>query len=118
MLVAWRFKLFNYYSSSSSCSFILGQNGELEDFSARSQLEVTKNVIEPMASDALRTIGVAYKDFVYKKTHPNEVEIDGGVNWDDESSIQMGLTAIAILGIEDPVCHKITYILFPTTYHL
>jgi magnesium-transporting ATPase (P-type) len=93
-----------YYSSS--CSFILGQNGELEDFPAQAQLEVIKNVIEPMASESLRTIGLAYKDFVYKKTHPNEVEIGVGssINWDDEDAIQMGLTAIAIVGIEDPVC--------------
>lgn len=53
-----------------------------------------KKVIEPMASEGLRTICLAYKDFP---------AADGEPDWDDEAQIITGLTCIAIVGIEDPV---------------
>ena len=34
---------------------------------------------------------------------PNDVQINGEVDFDDEDNIVSGLTAIAITGIEDPV---------------
>ena len=52
-----------------------------------------KSVVEPMASDALRTLCIAYKDF------PAEMEPD----WEDEVGLVSQLTCIAVTGIEDPV---------------
>ncbi|KAL6739365.1 hypothetical protein Aduo_012833 [Ancylostoma duodenale] len=89
----------------SRCSFILGQDGALQPFDASNVAELTKDVIEPMASDGLRTIGLAYKDMVPagSKKEDNEVEYTGEIDWDDEETIRNGMTAIAIMGIQDPV---------------
>lgn len=46
-----------------------------------------------MASDGLRTICVAYRDF----------SGDPEPNWEDENNILSDLTAICVVGIEDPV---------------
>lgn len=50
------------------------------------------NVIEPMASEGLRTICIAYRDFD-----------DAEPSWDNENEILTELTCIAVVGIEDPV---------------
>lgn len=56
-----------------------------------------------MACDGLRTIAVAYKDFVPHKAEENEVLSEGDPNWDDEDNIVKDLTCVCIVGIEDPV---------------
>lgn len=53
-----------------------------------------KNVIEPMASDGLRTICLAYRDFPVAEGEPD---------WDNEAHVLSRLTCIAVVGIEDPV---------------
>lgn len=57
-----------------------------------------------MASHALRTIGLAYRDFL---TDPSE---DGSASialvepkWEDEEEIINQLTFLGIVGIQDPV---------------
>ncbi|TMS39882.1 hypothetical protein L596_006341 [Steinernema carpocapsae] len=87
----------------SRCSYILSSGGELKSFSEAERDFMTKDVIEPMASDGLRTIGLAYKDFVPENAADNEVLMNGEINWDDEETIRDGMTAIAIVGIQDPV---------------
>lgn len=67
--------------------------GEPRLFRPRDKDEMVKKVIEPMASDGLRTICVGYRDF------PGDPE----PNWDDENTILNDLTAICVVGIEDPV---------------
>lgn len=46
------------------CTHILDCKGEVIPFTTEDQDKVVKTVIEPMASDGLRTICIAYKDFV------------------------------------------------------
>lgn len=53
---------------------------------------LTRDVIEKMANNGLRTICIAYK-------HLGKEILD----WDDETKIINDLTCIAIVGIEDPV---------------
>lgn len=55
---------------------------------------MVKKVIEPMASEGLRTICLAYRDFS---------AADGEPDWDSENDILTGLTCICVVGIEDPV---------------
>jgi P-type Ca2+ transporter type 2B len=55
------------------CKFVLGAGGRLQTFGEAKQAETVRQVIEPMASDGLRTIAIAYKDFVLQKEQPNEV---------------------------------------------
>uniref|UniRef100_A0A915DAQ6 Calcium-transporting ATPase n=1 Tax=Ditylenchus dipsaci TaxID=166011 RepID=A0A915DAQ6_9BILA len=87
----------------SRCKYMLGSGGKVLPFGEHDFSDMTRNVIEPMASDGLRTIGLAYKDFVPHDAAENEVLIDGDIHWDDEESIREGMTMIALIGIQDPV---------------
>uniref|UniRef100_A0A3B5R7M8 Calcium-transporting ATPase n=1 Tax=Xiphophorus maculatus TaxID=8083 RepID=A0A3B5R7M8_XIPMA len=90
---------FRMYSKGASeivlkkCSHILNEVGEARVFRPRDKDEMVKKVIEPMACDGLRTICVAYRDFAS----------DPEPKWDDENNILTDLTAICVVGIEDPV---------------
>ena len=75
------------------CKTILNRNGEIVPFSNVDYDRLVQTVIEPMACDGLRTICVAYRDFL-----PSALP-----NWDDEASVVDQLTCICICGIEDPV---------------
>ncbi|XP_053282976.1 plasma membrane calcium-transporting ATPase 1 isoform X1 [Pleuronectes platessa] len=76
------------------CCKILMGSGEANDLKSRDRDHLIKNVIEPMASEGLRTICLAYRDFP---------TADGEPDWDNEVQILTGLTCIAVVGIEDPV---------------
>ena len=88
------------------CMFIYGKDGTLLRFPKEEQDKLIKNVIEPMACDGLRTICIAYKDYVRRRTgnvQANEIQMDGEPDWEDEDTIISRLTCLAIIGIEDPV---------------
>lgn len=74
------------------------------------QDRLVQQVIEPMACDGLRTISVAYRDFVPGKAAVNEVHIDGEPNWEDEEYITTNLTCLCVVGIEDPVRPEVSNI--------
>ncbi|XP_045892342.1 plasma membrane calcium-transporting ATPase 1-like [Micropterus dolomieu] len=76
------------------CSKILMASGEAKAFKPQDRDNLVKKVVEPMASEGLRTICLAYKDFP---------ATDGEPEWDNEAHILSGLTCIAVVGIEDPV---------------
>ena len=78
----------------SRCCKILMVNGETKAFKPRDRDDLVKKVVEPMASEGLRTICLAYRDFPASEGEPN---------WDNEGHILTGLTCIAVVGIEDPV---------------
>ena len=46
------------------CNFIIGSNGIVKKFPLHDREDVVANIIEPMACDGLRTICLAYKEFV------------------------------------------------------
>jgi len=87
------------------CAFIYGADGRLEKFTREHQDRLVRDVIEPMACDGLRTIAIAYRDFVTGpgKAEINQVRCDSEPNWDDEDNIINNLTCLCIVGIEDPV---------------
>ncbi|XP_049796998.1 plasma membrane calcium-transporting ATPase 3-like [Schistocerca nitens] len=87
----------------NKCSFIYGRNGKLDVFTHEMQQNVIRLIIEPMARDGLRTIALAYKDFVRTSAAKNDVYIDSEPNWDDEDYIVSDLTCLCIVGIQDPV---------------
>ncbi|CAF0836714.1 unnamed protein product [Adineta steineri] len=76
----------------TKCTSILGENHQVKQLTEEDKTRITKDLIEKMASNALRTICIAYKD-LGKETQ----------NWDDEEKMINNLTCIAIVGIEDPV---------------
>ena len=95
------------------CMFIHGKGGKIERFTKEDQERMVKEVIEPMACDGLRTISVAFKDFVKRKPRSsNEVQIETEPNWEDEDFIISRLTCLCILGIEDPVRPEVSFISF------
>uniref|UniRef100_A0A914CSM5 Calcium-transporting ATPase n=1 Tax=Acrobeloides nanus TaxID=290746 RepID=A0A914CSM5_9BILA len=83
-------------------NFILGVKGP-KRLNAEQRDDITKNVIEKMAAAGLRTIGLAYKDFITDHPAENEVPCQENVDWDNEQILREGLTMIAIVGIQDPV---------------
>ncbi len=88
----------------SKCSYILTDGGRVEKFSGAAQDRMVKDVIEPMARDGLRTISIAYKDFVPGAvSEPNQVRADAEPDWDNEAKIISNMTSVCIVGIEDPV---------------
>uniref|UniRef100_A0A1B6DUL5 Calcium-transporting ATPase n=1 Tax=Clastoptera arizonana TaxID=38151 RepID=A0A1B6DUL5_9HEMI len=100
------FRLFTKGASEivlKKCAFIYGRDGNLEKFTREMQDRLVRNVIEPMACDGLRTISIAYRDFVPGKAEINQVHIDSEPNWEDEEYIVNNLTGICVVGIEDPV---------------
>lgn len=80
--------------SPARCSKILTAIGEAKVFRPRDRDDMVKKVIEPMASEGLRTICLAYRDFPVSEGEPD---------WDNENDILTGLTCLSVVGIEDPV---------------
>ncbi|KAF5288510.1 hypothetical protein FQR65_LT12015 [Abscondita terminalis] len=100
------FRLFTKGASEmilNKCAFIYGHDGRLEKFTRDMQERLLRQVIEPMACDGLRTISIAFRDFVPGKAEINQVHIDNEPNWDDEANIVTNLTCLCVVGIEDPV---------------
>ena len=87
----------------SKCSFMLGDGGRLDKFTRQARDRCIRDVIEPMARDGLRTISIAYRDFVMGKAEPNQVKVDAEPNWEEEEKIVDNMTCICVTGIEDPV---------------
>ncbi|KAK4470598.1 hypothetical protein MN116_006138 [Schistosoma mekongi] len=89
------------------CSFILDANGEPKPFTKAQQDNLVRDVIEQMAGDGLRTIGIAYKSYIDPAVglFPNEVPLNRGQipDFDDEDAVVSDLTCIGVVGIEDPV---------------
>ncbi|XP_060135679.1 plasma membrane calcium-transporting ATPase 1 isoform X4 [Zootoca vivipara] len=95
------FRIFSKGASEivlKKCFKILSANGEPKVFRPRDRDDIVKTVIEPMASEGLRTICLAFRDFPAGEPEPE---------WDNENDIVTGLTCIAIVGIEDPVRHEV-----------
>ncbi|XP_030634661.1 plasma membrane calcium-transporting ATPase 1 [Chanos chanos] len=91
------FRMFSKGASEillKKCYKILTASGESKVFRPRDRDDMVKKVIEPMASEGLRTICLAYRDFPAS---------DGEPDWDNESDILTSLTCICVVGIEDPV---------------
>ncbi|XP_042229186.1 plasma membrane calcium-transporting ATPase 3-like isoform X2 [Homarus americanus] len=88
---------------AKKCTFILNEKGEVEKLSIEDQKRLERDVINPMASDGLRTIGIAYRDFVPFDANMNQTEISQAPQWEEEDTVVSNLTLLAIVGVEDPV---------------
>ncbi|KAJ8381618.1 hypothetical protein SKAU_G00023960 [Synaphobranchus kaupii] len=76
------------------CCKLLTADGGTIVFRPRDRDDMVKKVIEPMASEGLRTICLAYRDFP---------ACEGEPDWDSENDILTSLTCVCVVGIEDPV---------------
>uniref|UniRef100_A0A914C5X9 Calcium-transporting ATPase n=1 Tax=Acrobeloides nanus TaxID=290746 RepID=A0A914C5X9_9BILA len=88
---------------TKKCKYFMGKDGQLKRFTQKDQDRLVREVIEPMASDGLRTICIAYKDYVTSNPAENEITYAGEIDWDNEDAVVNDLTAVAIFGIQDPV---------------
>jgi len=89
---------------TKKCAFIMDMEGQPKSFSSADASKLVSSVIEPMAMDGLRTIGIAYKDFVIGDgAGMNDVAVNGEPDWEDEDYIFKDMTLIGVAGIEDPV---------------
>lgn len=86
------------------CKFIWNSKDEPEFLTEIDLQKLIKDVVDPMTSNGLRTICLAYRDFVPQDARINQTEFSSEINWDDdEDAIAANLTAIAIIGLQDPV---------------
>ncbi|TNN15114.1 Plasma membrane calcium-transporting ATPase 2 isoform 1, partial [Schistosoma japonicum] len=87
------------------CSWMMDEQSRPRPFSVQDQEHLTEAVIEPMAGEGLRTIGIAYKKITAatNSRNPNDMIVQSEPNWDDEEHLLEGLTLLGIIGIEDPV---------------
>lgn len=88
------------------CSFIYGQKGVLKKFTDNMRKRMLSKVVEYLASTGLRTVCLAYRDFVFKQTEENQKHITEKIDWDleeEEELVVKDLTALCVFGIEDPV---------------
>ncbi|XP_045126514.1 plasma membrane calcium-transporting ATPase 4-like [Portunus trituberculatus] len=100
------FRLFTKGASEMvvrKCGYVLNEKGDAEKLSEEDQRELELDIIEKLASDGLRTIGLAYRDFVPFDASVNQTSITEEPDWDKEEEIVTSLTLIAVVGVEDPV---------------
>nr|XP_015903633.1 plasma membrane calcium-transporting ATPase 2 isoform X4 [Parasteatoda tepidariorum] len=100
------FRVFNKGASEmvlQKCVHIFGKDGRIDRFSKEERDRLIKTVIEPMASDGLRTIAIAYKDYLFSPNANNQIQIMSEPDWEEENMIVSELTCLCIVGIEDPV---------------
>jgi len=94
---------------TKKCSFIFGEGNRLENFTVAQQDNLVRTCIEPMAKDGLRTISLAYRDFVPGKAEKNQVHFDTEPNFDQmgEDQVIANMTLFCVVGIEDPVREEV-----------
>lgn len=94
----------------NKCNFIYGRGGVLKKFSDSMRERLLKNVVEPLACSGLRTICLAYCDFVFKQIEKNQIIITEEIDWDEEEEeekVVTNLTCLCVVGIEDPVRNEV-----------
>ncbi|CAB3406529.1 unnamed protein product [Caenorhabditis bovis] len=92
----------------SKCTYLLGSGGKPHPLTSDRLKEITSTIIHEMANSGLRTICIAYKDYVRTSARePTKTEIAFGeeseIDWDDEEAMYNNFVGIAICGIQDPV---------------
>jgi len=96
---------------TKKCSFVFGEGSRLENFTVAQQDNLVRTCIEPMAKDGLRTIALAYRDFVPGKAEKNQVHFDIEPNFDEngmtEDQVIANMTLFCVVGIEDPVREEV-----------
>ncbi|XP_072491086.1 plasma membrane calcium-transporting ATPase 1-like [Notamacropus eugenii] len=83
----------------AKCYKILNKMGEPVELTDTKKKEIVQNIIEPMTSEGLQTICLAFREFSDLEKEPD---------WDREEDIITQLTCIALVGIEDPVRPEIS----------
>lgn len=84
--------------------FVHNTEDKVQSLTADDVRHIKTNVVSTMASHALRTIGLAYRDF--PASSPSNGDASIAVvepSWDEEEEIVNQLTFLGVVGIQDPV---------------
>ncbi|KAH9404998.1 hypothetical protein TYRP_000832, partial [Tyrophagus putrescentiae] len=91
------------------CKYIVGAKGDILELTEKEKDRLTSKVIRKMAQEGLRTILIAYVDYLYKEEKSPQIppnakplQLDSEPDWDAEESYS-DLTCLAVIGIEDPI---------------
>lgn len=85
------------------CTYLIGPKHDILSMPPEEKEKITNKIIKPMAQNGLRTICLAYRDYVFERAAaPNETIIQTEPNWDEEETYT-NMTLIAVVGIEDRV---------------
>ena len=89
------------------CTFVIGRDGIICRLPQTEKEKIINEVIKPMALNGLRTICLAYLDYLWKTDTKQPIAANCKVitnepDWEDDESFE-GMTFLAIIGIEDPV---------------
>lgn len=95
----------------SKCSHYLDASGKPVRMTSDDCANLVSTVVEQMASEGLRTICVAYKDYLPRSSAAansasstnNVTYFDEEPDWEDESEVIANMTCLCLVGIEDPV---------------
>lgn len=92
----------------AKCDYFLDESGSSLLLNESKKNYLVRNVIEKMASEGLRTICVAYRDFVTsdKLNEHNEQNVqiyNDDLDWSNEKEVISKMTCLCLIGIEDPV---------------
>uniref|UniRef100_A0A915NJ88 Cation-transporting P-type ATPase N-terminal domain-containing protein n=1 Tax=Meloidogyne floridensis TaxID=298350 RepID=A0A915NJ88_9BILA len=92
------------------CQFFVDSNGAVEEFKNESKECLSQKVIHKMAEDGLRTLTIAYKDYILDiLSTPSSTDMriqihsEEDICWENEQEIASQLVGLAICGIQDPV---------------
>ena len=81
----------------SRCGYYLDSNGSAIKMTKAKYEMIVSDVFEKMASNGLRTICVAYRDFLSDKE----------LNWHDEANVLNDMICLCLVGIEDDIRRSI-----------
>uniref|UniRef100_A0AC35U884 Calcium-transporting ATPase n=1 Tax=Rhabditophanes sp. KR3021 TaxID=114890 RepID=A0AC35U884_9BILA len=92
----------------AKCKFISDDDGQPIEFKSDQLNAINQDIIENMAELGLRTICVAYKDYILHDARPanfNEVQVDKleDVDIHNEEEMNKDFDCLGIFGIQDPV---------------
>lgn len=87
----------------SKCKYYLDSDGQAIEMSQEKIDSLTKEVVDKMASNGLRTICIAYREFEKNNHNNHDLRLTVLTDWDDEPNVITNLICLAIIGIEDPV---------------
>jgi calcium-translocating P-type ATPase len=105
------FRLFSKGASEivlNKCGYSLNPNGEPIKLTQDMINNIITTVVEKMALNGLRTICIAYRDFMPKSAQngsqaENVTFYESEPDWNDEGQILDQFTCLGLIGIEDPV---------------
>lgn len=81
----------------------VGKNGEIKAFDKDKMEEVKKEVISKFASEAYRTLSIAFKEVPKAEFDSKKEDVDSDNEDELEDYLESDLTLLAIVGIQDPL---------------